>query len=104
MDDDKLNKVLQSVYSKAAVNLKGEDLVEKIAEQLGLDFEKPKEAEPNVCSPNFADDFLDPVPCPACEGVGWTALFMYRRDCEFCEGSCEVEASKWLEYGTDPED
>jgi hypothetical protein len=98
MDDEELNEVLKSVYSKASETLKGNDLVEKIAEQLGLEYEKPKDAEANVYSPELSTDFLEIHPCPACEGVGWTVLFMYRRDCELCEGKCEVDGAVLREY------
>lgn len=98
MDDDELKEALKSVYSKASETLKGEDLVKKIAEQLGLEYEKPKDAEANVYSPNFASDFYDPVPCPACKGVGWTVLFMYRSNCKLCEGKCEVDGVVFREY------
>jgi hypothetical protein len=102
MDDDELNKVLQATYSKVALAGKT-NVAERIAEQLKLDFTKPEQTEPRGIG------LADPVPpimvkCPACEGVGWTVLFVVRRDCKFCEATGEVDAGKWLEYEEDKPD
>ena len=105
MNDDELNEVLRSTYGKVAQQIGGKtNVAEKIAEQLGLEYEKPKDAEVNVYSPELSTDFLEVHPCPVCKGAGWTVLFMYRRDCELCEGKCEVDGVKLREYEEENQD
>jgi len=101
MADDELNETLKSVYSEAVQSFKGNELVEKIAEQLELEFTKPKDIEPHGFG-DKADPIL--VKCPACDGVGWTVLFVVRRDCTLCAGDGEVDADKWFEYKEEDKD
>jgi len=97
-DDARFNKILRSAYGNVGKTVAESNMAEKLAEQLGLEFTKPEDTGGNFYSPNFAADFYDPVPCPACKGVGWTVLFMYRSNCKLCEGKCEVDGVVFREY------
>jgi len=97
LDEEQFNEVVNKAVANAMESLKASDGAKKMAEQLGLDFAAPKQTGPRGIEVGDTIPSIK-VQCPACDGVGWTALFMVRQDCEYCEGNCEVWADKWFDY------